>query len=529
MTHLSIIVPVYNSAGFLLRSLEALDEFANDLACATEIIVVDDGSIDQSADIAADWASQPRKYCAYVIPLDKNSGKGAAVARGMLAAKGTYRVFLDVDLAYPPSQILKIFKSLEKGNDVVVASRVHPDSRYTMSPAFFHYLYTRHVASRIINWFLSHTIIPNCHDAHAGLKGFKSEAAEAIFGQQIIHGFTFDVEALFLAKRMGKRICEVPIEFRYFNEPTTVAFLSDGMNIIRDIFRIRAHHLRGGYKFPTRTDKPRLAIVADDFGMTLPISQGIIKAIAAGTVRSASIMSNSPDFEASMDELMAAKIRPDVGFHATLTWGRPVLDPKDIPTLVDKKGGFFSKGELFIRIVLGLVSADDVLKELRAQCDKLSKLLPQITHLDGHHHVHTFPVIREVIERVAREFGIPIVRAPCEGFWSPWHRAIARRLPVMFLKASSPAYWRGRGFLSTDHFGGFSLGGRPDLRRRWAEILARMPSGTTGIMVHPGFASEDDDCYSKEREEELNILGDPSFVKTITDAGIELISFSEMA
>jgi len=135
---------------------------------------------------------------------------------------------------------------------------VHPDSRYTISPAFFHYLYTRHLASRVINWAMRHTIIPDCRDSQAGLKGFSAQAAEAIFSRQIIKGFSFDVEALFLAGRMGLCVREVAVEFRYFNEPTTVEFVQDGLGMVKDVLRVRWNALRGRYRLSSSTggDRP---------------------------------------------------------------------------------------------------------------------------------------------------------------------------------------------------------------------------------------------------------------------------------
>lgn len=250
--HLSIILPVYNSESFLIKSLNALDDFIGGLALGAELIVVDDGSRDRSKSMAEEWARTERKYTVRVIDCGTNFGKGAAVSTGMQMARGKFRIFLDADLAYEPPQILRILEALEDGADVAVASRVHPDSRYTISPAFFHYLYTRHLASRIINWFLRHTIIPRCRDSQAGLKGFRAGTADAVFSRQRIFGFSFDIEVLFLAEKLGYETREVAIYYRYFNEPTTVAFLKDGMGIIADIIRIHLNKFRGCYRLPPK-------------------------------------------------------------------------------------------------------------------------------------------------------------------------------------------------------------------------------------------------------------------------------------
>lgn len=526
--HLSIIVPSYNAEGFVARSLDTLDSFIRGLACRTELVVVDDGSPDRSRAVISEWTKVQRPYPIATIFLDKNHGKGGAVAAGMLAAKGKFRIFLDVDLAYEPSQILRILEALEENADVAVACRVHEDSRYTISPAFFHYLYTRHLASRFINFFLRHTIIPHSHDSQAGLKGFGARAAEAIFSRQIIRGFPFDIEALYLAEKMGLSIREVPVEYRYFSEPTTVVFLKDGIEIAGAMAKIHAHRLGGGYKLPKKTGLRKLVVNADDYGMTLPVSRGIIAAASTGMVRSTSVITNSDDFDASMDELLKSHSPLDVGLHATLTWGRPVSDPNDVPSLVRDDGTFLSKGELLKKAIFGKISEEHVYRELRAQCEKLARRWPAPNHLDGHHHVHTFPIVRDAAERVAREFGIKSIRAPREGLWSPWRRSILKRLLIALLSASRPAYWRSRGFKSPDNFGGFSLGAGKNLKERWTRTLERLPPGTTELMAHPGYASENFDSYNKEREDEIAVLADPEIVKAAIEAGIEVISFREM-
>lgn len=246
--HLSVIVPVYNSAGFLARSLYILDDFLNSLACSAELILVDDGSVDHSPNIIAEWAAGARPYSTKAFYLKDNLGKGSAVAKGMLEAKGKFRIFLDADLAYAPSQILRVLEALEDGADAATACRVHENSRYTISPGFFHYLYTRHIASRLINFFLRKTVIPDCRDSQAGLKGFGAKAAEEIFSRLSICGFSFDVEALFLARKLGFKMREVPVDYHYFDEPTTVVFFKDGIGMLRDVLKIHFNNLTGRYK-----------------------------------------------------------------------------------------------------------------------------------------------------------------------------------------------------------------------------------------------------------------------------------------
>jgi len=273
----------------------------------------------------------------------------------------------------------------------------------------------------------------------------------------------------------------------------------------------------------------RLVVNADDFGMAVEVSRGIMQAARDGIVRGASAMANCPDFDASMDELEQGGGALDLGFHANLTWGRPVSDPKQIPTITDSVGNLLPRGRLFAKALLGLVSPEEVYRELWAQCAKLSKRLDTISHLDGHHHVHVLPGVADAVGRVAREFRIPYVRSPREGLWSPWHRQSLGRFGIFMLAASNPDYWRRRGFLSSDSFGGFSLGAKGDLKGRWMETIDKLPEGVSEIMVHPGFDCRGLDDYSRGREDEVPVLMDPELSERARAGGIDLVSFSDLA
>jgi dolichyl-phosphate beta-glucosyltransferase len=227
--HLSLIIPVYNGdASRIADAVAELRAFLCQQDYASEIILVDDGSANP---IVADGVT--------VLRNDSNRGKGFSVARGMLAAKGAYRVFTDADLAYPPSQINRILTALSSGADVAVACRVLPESRYIMSPAFFPYLFTRHLFSRALNLGVRLTLVRDVRDTQAGLKGFTAGAAESVFTRLSVPGFAFDVEALVIARRRGLTIREIPVEFRYDDEPTTVRLMQDAARMIRDLTKVR--------------------------------------------------------------------------------------------------------------------------------------------------------------------------------------------------------------------------------------------------------------------------------------------------
>lgn len=243
--YLSIIVPAWNGGERLPDTLRSLACFASQQEFAVERIVVDDCSEQSTAQVLADWKTLDPAL--RVVRNDKNFGKGFSVARGMTIARGRYRIFLDADLAYPATEIPKILAQLESGADVAIACRTDPRSRYLMSPAYFHYLYTRHVMSRVFNAIVRATLLPGIDDTQAGLKGFTARAAMDIFANLSIRRFGFDLECLFIAKRRAMVIAQTPIDFHYNNEPSTVHFLRDVLAMLRDIMTVRWRGWRRRY------------------------------------------------------------------------------------------------------------------------------------------------------------------------------------------------------------------------------------------------------------------------------------------
>lgn len=247
--YLSVVVPVFNGAHRLPRTLATLHRLLDAQDHATELIVVDDCS-------DAETVRAIDRFCAgvangrapvRVLRNDRNRGKGFSVARGMIAATGSVRVFTDADLAYPAEEIASIVDALEQGYDVAVACRVLRESRYVMSPAFFPYLFTRHMLSRAYNGLVRSLLVDSILDTQAGLKGFTGAAAELIFRRLTIPRFGFDVECLYIAQRHAQRLAQVPVTFRYDDEPTTVHFARDGARMMTDLMRIVVNARRGRY------------------------------------------------------------------------------------------------------------------------------------------------------------------------------------------------------------------------------------------------------------------------------------------
>ena len=260
---LSLVIPVYNAAEQLPATLAAVDAFAERFEESLEVVFVDDHSSElDTQSILADHAER-RPYVT-VLRNQVNRGKGFSVTRGMLAARGRHRVFTDVDLAYPLDEVRKIVGALRDGADIAIACRVLPESRYLMSPSFFHYLYTRHLMSRAFNKVVRAFLLPGIYDTQAGLKGFTAEAAALCFARTTIPGFGFDIECLYIAQQHGMRIQQTAVNFRYDDEPTTVRFARDSRRMLRDIWEVKMNALRGKYaavgsrfSFPVEDQSPR--------------------------------------------------------------------------------------------------------------------------------------------------------------------------------------------------------------------------------------------------------------------------------
>ena len=244
---LSLVVPIHHCEGSLDRVFAELDRFLREAPVSSELVLVDDhGRHPEAADDLRRFADARANV--RLLRNDRNRGKGYSVARGMLEAWGTYRVFTDADLAYPLEEVWKIVARLQDGADVAIACRVHPESQYTMSARYLRYIYTRHVMSRVFNGLVRATLIPGVLDTQAGLKGYTAAASREVFSRVSISGFGFDLESLFIARHMGMRIDQVPVCFRYNDEPTTVKFARDARTMAWDLARIRWRGWMGAYR-----------------------------------------------------------------------------------------------------------------------------------------------------------------------------------------------------------------------------------------------------------------------------------------
>ena len=253
----SLVLPVYGGARFLEASLSKAWRWLAKRPGPTELIVVDDGSRDETASVLRAFAPKQSGPRLRVLTNPVNRGKGHSVRRGLLAARGRYRLFTDADLTYPMSCASDVVASLEAGADLAIACRVHEESQYVVSPDFFRYIYTRHNAGRVFNWLVRTVVVEGVRDTQAGLKGFRAEVVEDVFPRLTRDRFSFDVELLFLAQKLGYRIEEIPVTYVYCKEPSTLRYARDTIDMCTDLLSIRLREARGLYdRDPTSSLDP---------------------------------------------------------------------------------------------------------------------------------------------------------------------------------------------------------------------------------------------------------------------------------
>ncbi|MGH9228503.1 MAG: glycosyltransferase [Acidimicrobiales bacterium] len=235
---LSVVVPAYGEADRIGETVRRLGESLADIreSGGCEVIVVDDGSSDATADVAlAGGADQ-------VVVQPHNRGKGAAVRSGVLAARGRTIAFTDADLAYAPDQVRRVLAAVEDGWDVAIGDRRHPGSR-TLAAA----PRLRALGSRAINWLGYAVLLGSYRDTQGGLKGFRSDVARFVFGRTRVDGFAFDIEVLHLVERHQLSLVEVPVEV-VNTRRSTVREARDAGRLLLDLARIRRWSAEGHYE-----------------------------------------------------------------------------------------------------------------------------------------------------------------------------------------------------------------------------------------------------------------------------------------
>jgi glycosyltransferase involved in cell wall biosynthesis len=235
--YLSVVVPAYNEVLRIEATLRKIRSYADAQPFRVEIIVVDDGSTDATADVVAGFPG------VRILRVRPNRGKGHAVQRGALAAAGEFVLFTDADLSAPIEEAEKLFAALESGADAAIGSRAIRRELIGIRQPIL-----RDYSGRCYNLLVRLLTGLRIRDTQCGFKLFRmtATATRRAFELQRVEGFGFDPELLFLIERMGGRIAEVPVRWNH-DRATKVRFPRDPMRMFADLISLRLRSIGANY------------------------------------------------------------------------------------------------------------------------------------------------------------------------------------------------------------------------------------------------------------------------------------------
>lgn len=233
----SVVIPAFNEEERIGPTLDAVHAYFSYQSYRYEILVVDDGSDDHTAEVVSE--RMDRISGLSLIGLPRNQGKGAAVKAGMLAARGTARLLMDADNSTAIEHLDRLLPELKNGFDVVIGSRRVPGARIAIPQSFF-----RELSGSIFRAIVHQMLPISVADTQNGFKLFSAEAADAIFHAAQMTGWAFDVEILLLAERLGFRVGEVPITWH--NDGRSKVRPHHMAHMLFDVFRLRRRFVSPG-------------------------------------------------------------------------------------------------------------------------------------------------------------------------------------------------------------------------------------------------------------------------------------------
>jgi glycosyltransferase involved in cell wall biosynthesis len=235
----SIVVPAYNESSRIEHALDRILSCVDQQGWNAEVLVVDDGSTDNTAAIVKRWMeTHPRLH---LIQNPGNRGKGYSVRNGLLQAAGEIVMFTDADLSAPIEEAERLFTAIREGADVAIGSRWLDRARQTIHQPFY-----RQFFGRCFNWITRTVMGLPFKDTQCGFKAFRRSAAQIVFRLQTIERWGFDPEILFIAQKLGYEIQEVPVTWGH-DERSRLSYLKDGIKMLEDMAVIRSNSIAGRY------------------------------------------------------------------------------------------------------------------------------------------------------------------------------------------------------------------------------------------------------------------------------------------
>jgi dolichyl-phosphate beta-glucosyltransferase len=230
---ISIIVPTYNEAAKIEATVKSIRYFFDDRRLRFEVIVSDSGSKDRTVEIVKKISRTDENI--RLVFAGKN-GKGAAVKAGMLEANGRLKLFTDADLSTPIEEFDKLNKAISEGSDIAIGSRDILGAKILK-----HQPWHRELSGKLLNRIIQLLYVPGIYDTQCGFKLFKGDIARELFAAQKLDGFLFDVEILYMARKKGLKVAEIPVVWKH-SEPSRVNILRDLPSVAVDLVRIKLSH-----------------------------------------------------------------------------------------------------------------------------------------------------------------------------------------------------------------------------------------------------------------------------------------------
>jgi len=234
---LTIIIPAYNEERRLRHTLPQVVEFVGSQPYQAEILVVENGSTDRTAEVVEEFAA--KSPCIRLL-RSKEAGKGRAIKLGMLQARGEYGFICDADLAMPISELPKFLPPQQNGFQIAIGSREAMGAVRYNEPGY------RHLMGRVYNSLIKIMAVSGFEDTQCGFKCFHKSVIADLFSHQTIEGFGFDVELLYVAQKRGYRVVEVPIDW-YYQSESKVRPIQDTIGMIQDLIKVRQNDWQGLY------------------------------------------------------------------------------------------------------------------------------------------------------------------------------------------------------------------------------------------------------------------------------------------
>jgi dolichyl-phosphate beta-glucosyltransferase len=240
---LTVVIPTYNEERRIPRTIQAIQNYMAREGWPFDILVSDDGSTDGTAQVVLRMAQEgvPVRF----LRASRHRGKGWAVRRGVMEARGDLVLISDADLATPISEVTKLLAAIDAGADIAIGSCGLAQSCLVVRQPLY-----REYSGRLFNWFVRILVLPGVRDTQCGFKLMRRTVAHAVFGQCTVDGFAGDVEALVLAVRSGFAVAEVPVKWAH-DADTKVSLVRHSAGMLLDLVRIA---VRGWFRLDARVN-----------------------------------------------------------------------------------------------------------------------------------------------------------------------------------------------------------------------------------------------------------------------------------